>query len=76
MKDFSRRDAIKLGASALAAASLPNFGRAQPVYGTNNIGLPLIPFTIKNNTGHDVYMYAFGVLNPPDRDRKLLRFRY
>ena len=65
MKDFSRRNAIKLGAGALAAASLPNFGRAQPVYGTNNIGLPLIPFTIKNNTGRDVYMYAFGVLNPP-----------
>ena len=62
MKDFSRRDAIKLGAGALAAASLPNLSRAKPVYATNNLSLPLIPFTITNDTGEDVYMYAFGVL--------------
>ena len=60
MKDFSRRDAIKLGAGALAAASLPNLGRAKPVSATNNAKLPLIPFTITNNTGEDVYMYAWG----------------
>jgi Beta-1,3-glucanase len=62
MKDFTRRDAIKLGAGALAAASLPSFGRAKPVYGTNNVGVPLIPFTITNETGEDVYMYSFGNL--------------
>jgi hypothetical protein len=62
MKDFSRRDAIKLGAGAFAAASLPNLGRAKPVYATNNLSLPLVPFTITNDTGEDVYMYAFGVL--------------
>jgi Beta-1,3-glucanase len=64
MKDFSRRDAIKLGAGALAAASLPNLGRAKPVYGTNNIGLPLIPFTITNQTGKDLYWYIFGTTAP------------
>jgi hypothetical protein len=62
MKDFSRRDAIKLGAGALAAASLPSFGRAKGVGGTNNMNLPVIPFTITNNTGEDVYMYAFGTV--------------
>ena len=66
MKEFSRRDAIKLGAGALAAASLPNLVRAKGLTGTNNIGLPLIPFTITNNTGLDLFMYAFGqVPNPP-----------
>lgn len=64
MKDFSRRDAIKLGAGALAAASLPSLTRAQPTYGTNNIGLPVVPFTITNNTGHDLYMYAWGTTMP------------
>jgi hypothetical protein len=64
MKDFSRRDAIKLGAGALAAASLPNFARAKGLTGTNNIGLPLVPFTITNNTSQDVFMYAFGTLSP------------
>jgi hypothetical protein len=62
MKDFSRRDAIKLGAGALAAASLPNIGRAKGSPDTNSLGLPLIPFTITNETGEDVYMYAFGTL--------------
>ena len=63
MKDFSRRDAIKLGAGALAAASLPSFARAG-LTGTNNIGLALVPFTITNNTGKDVFMYAFGTVAP------------
>lgn len=67
MKDFSRRDAIKLGAGALAAASLPNFARAKGATGTNNIGLELVPFTITNKTGQDVYMYAFGTTSPGSR---------
>jgi len=64
MKDFTRRDAIKLGAGALAAASLPSFARAQPKYGTNNIGRPVVPFSITNNTGQDLYMYAWGTTMP------------
>ena len=63
MKDYSRRDAIKLGAGALAAASLPSFARAG-LTATNNIGLALVPFTITNDTGKDVFMYAFGTLAP------------
>lgn len=50
MTDFSRRAAIKLGAGALAATSLPSFGRAKGSTGTNNIGLALIPFTIAGPT--------------------------
>jgi hypothetical protein len=67
MKDFSRRDAIKLGAGALAAASFPNIVRAKGSPGINNLGLPLIPFTINNETGEDVYMYAFGTLGLGDK---------
>jgi hypothetical protein len=57
---ISRREAIKLGAAGAAAISFPSITRAKT--GTNNLNLPLIPFTITNNTGADVYMYAFGLL--------------
>jgi hypothetical protein len=60
---ISRREAIKLGAAGAAAISFPSITRAN-LTGTNNLNLPLIPFTITNNTGADVYMYAFGTLGP------------
>jgi len=56
---ISRREAIKLGAAGAAAISFPSISRAKV---TNNLALPLIPLTITNNTGEDVYMYAFGGL--------------
>ena len=59
---ISRREAIILGAAGAAAISFPSITRAKT--GTNNLNLPLIPFTITNNTGADVYMYAFGRLGP------------
>jgi len=61
---ISRREAIKLGAAGAVAISLPNLARAKGLTGTNNIGLPLVPFTITNNTSQDVFMYAFGTLSP------------
>jgi hypothetical protein len=57
---ISRREAIILGAAGAAAISFPSITRAKT--GTNNVNVPLIPFTITNNTGEDVYMYAFGGL--------------
>lgn len=64
MTNISRRHAIKLSAAALAAASLPTITRGKVLTGTNNIGLALVPFTITNNTGKDVFMYAFGSIAP------------
>src|ERR1700722_6881298 len=64
MTNISRRHAIKLSAAAMAAASLPSITRAKVLGGTNNIGLALVPFTITNNTGKDVFMYAFGSIAP------------
>lgn len=55
---ISRREAIKLGAAGAAAISFPSITRAKGL--TNNANLPLIPFTITNDTSEDVYMYAFG----------------
>src|SRR5260370_28944320 len=57
---ISRREAIILGAAGAAAISFPSITRAKS--GTNNLNLPLIPLTITNETGADVYMYAFGTL--------------
>jgi len=59
---ISRREAIKLGAAGAAAISFPSITRAKLLTGTNNIGLPLVPFTITNNTGKEVFMHAFGTL--------------
>jgi hypothetical protein len=60
IKGISRREAIILGAAGAATISFPSITRAKT--GTNNVNLPLIPLTITNNTGEDVYMYAFGLL--------------
>jgi hypothetical protein len=59
---ISRRDALILGAAGAAAISFPSITRAKLLTGTNNIGLPLVPFTITNNTNKDVFMHAFGTL--------------
>jgi hypothetical protein len=48
----------------MAAASLPSITQAKLLSGRNNIGLALVPFTITNNTGKDVFMYAFGSIAP------------
>lgn len=69
MSNISRRQAIGLGAAAMAAAVLPRTARAAFQYGAgglNNIGRAIIPFTIINNSGSlkPAYLYLFGVLNP------------
>jgi hypothetical protein len=68
---ISRREAIILGAAAI---SFPSITRAKT--GTNNLNLPLIPFTITNNTGADVYMYAFGLLVQGKKNNKCIHFQF